>query len=101
MNERQPKLTPQTALVLDVLLDQPGLSGADIARRSKLKSGTIYPLLLRLEEAGWVRSAWEEGDPRQLGRPRRRFYSVTGVGVAHAKDAASRQASLFGRLAFS
>jgi DNA-binding PadR family transcriptional regulator len=63
------------------------ISGADIARATHLASGTLYPTLLRLEQAGWVESRWETGDPRALGRPRRRFYQVTGVGARRARSA--------------
>lgn len=101
MKENQPRLTPQTAQVLDALMKQAALTGADIARQTKLKSGTLYPLLLRLEQAGWVTSEWENAAPSELGRPRRRFYTVTGVGRANAREAASSQAALFGRLAWS
>ena len=60
------------------------LSGAEIGRFAKLASGTLYPILLRLEEAGWLASRWEVEDPRELRRPRRRFYRVTGVGARKA-----------------
>jgi DNA-binding PadR family transcriptional regulator len=63
------------------------MSGADIARATKLASGTLYPILLRLEQARWVESHWEEEDPRELGRPRRRLYRITGVGARKAKAA--------------
>jgi PadR family transcriptional regulator PadR len=62
-------------------------SGAEIARSTQLASGTLYPILLRLEEAGWAESHWESGDPRDLGRPRRRFYKVTGIGASRARAA--------------
>lgn len=62
-------------------------SGAQIAHSTKLASGTLYPILLRLEEAGWAESQWESGDPRDLGRPRRRFYKVTGIGASRARAA--------------
>jgi PadR family transcriptional regulator PadR len=62
-------------------------SGAEIARSTKLASGTLYPILLRLEEAGWAESHWEPGDPHDLGRPRRRFYKVTGIGASRARSA--------------
>jgi len=101
MNSAQPRLTPQTAHVLDVLTQNGALSGAEIGRHTKLKSGTLYPLLLRLEQAGWLSSAWEEGNPSELGRPRRRFYTVTGAGRSFAREAATAQAALFGRLALS
>lgn len=61
------------------------ISGAEIGRLTKLQSGTLYPILLRLEEVGWVESRWETEDPRELGRPRRRFYQITGLGMKKAK----------------
>ena len=63
------------------------LSGADIRRRTKLFSGTLYPILLRFEDAGLLSSKWEGGDPRRLGRPRKRLYRVTGEGIRAANAA--------------
>jgi DNA-binding PadR family transcriptional regulator len=79
-------MSAQTLKVLATLLEPSGgeLSGADVGRAANLKSGTLYPILLRLENAGWVNSKWEEGDPRVLGRPRRRYYWMTGVGRTRA-----------------
>lgn len=63
------------------------LSGADIARATKLQSGTLYPILLRLEQAKWLESHWETSDPHDLGRPRRRYYRLTGLGARSARAA--------------
>ena len=89
MGINEPRLTTQTLKVVTGLMSgmPEGISGAEIARSTKLASGTIYPILLRLEEAGWVESHWETGDPHELGRPRRRFYRVTGVGRRRARAA--------------
>jgi len=89
MSEAGPRLTTQTLKVLGVLMSrkQGEFSGADIARTTQLASGTLYPILLRLEQAGWAASRWEDGDPRELGRPRRRFYKVTGIGASKARSA--------------
>ena len=73
-----------------------GMSGVDIARVTKLQSGTLYPILLRLEQAKWVESEWEAGDPHELGRPRRRFYSVTALGVKSARAEFKNFASAIG-----
>lgn len=51
-----------------------------IAQRTGLKSGTSYPILARLQRAGWVTSNWETVDPAEQGRPRRRYYRLTGAG---------------------
>ena len=83
------RISLQTLRALEAFLENPSdeLSGADVQKRSGLASGTLYPILLRLEEAGWVESCWETEDPHDLGRPRRRFYHVTGVGAQKAKSA--------------
>jgi PadR family transcriptional regulator PadR len=96
MSLNEPQVTMQTLAVLKALMDCPleGLSGAQIARTTKLASGTLYPILARLEQAGWLASEWETGDPRKLGRPRRRFYQVTGLGENKAKAAARKMHSI-------
>jgi DNA-binding PadR family transcriptional regulator len=76
-----------------------GSSGAEICRGTSLPSGTVYPILSRLEECGWLRSQWEAGDPAALGRPRKRFYTVTAAGAAQAKATAERFAGFAARLA--
>lgn len=63
------------------------IAGSEIAKSAKLASGTLYPILLRLENAGWLTSKWETEDPRDLGRPRRRLYRLTGEGARSAKAA--------------
>ncbi|MBU3030086.1 PadR family transcriptional regulator [Paracoccus sp. XHP0099] len=59
-------------------------AGADMSRELGIVSGTLYPLLARMELEGLVSSRWEEGDPKDLGRPRRRFYRITGLGASAA-----------------
>jgi len=61
-----------------------GLSGAEIARATGLASGTLYPILFRLEKSGWFKSHWEEVSPSEVKRPRRRLYVVTALGEAEA-----------------
>ena len=88
--ERSPvRLSQQGLRILSALLGRPTerLSGADLIRETKLLSGTLYPILLRFEQAGLLESEWEIGDPRELGRPRRRLYRVTPSGHAVAKEA--------------
>jgi DNA-binding PadR family transcriptional regulator len=52
--------------------------GWDIMRAAAVGSATIYPILRRIEEAGWVEGAWD--DSAALGRPRRRYYRLTPLG---------------------
>jgi PadR family transcriptional regulator, regulatory protein PadR len=78
----------QTLKVLEAFLDEPTdeLSGADVLKRSGIASGTLYPILLRLEAAGWFVSRWEAVDPASVGRPRRRLYRLTPTGLARASE---------------
>lgn len=98
----EPRLTTQTLKVLGVLMANrsEGLSGAEIGRATRLLSGTLYPLLLRLEDAGWLESKWESEAPQKLGRPRRRIYKMTGVGVRKTKSAFREVTSAIGGLAW-
>jgi PadR family transcriptional regulator len=79
---REPRLTLQGLKILDAFLLDPQtpLSGADVQRRTRLLSGTIYPILMRFEQVGWLSSEWEEIDPSEAGRPRCRFYRITAEG---------------------
>jgi PadR family transcriptional regulator, regulatory protein PadR len=87
-----PRLSHQTLRVLRVFLDCPqhqGLSGSDMAKQTDLLSGTIYPILARLERSGWLSSKWEKLNPREAGRPRKRLYRLTGIGYNKTNEAFS------------
>lgn len=86
--DRDVRLSLQTLKVLEAFLEDPTdqLSGADVQKRSRLASGTLYPILLRLESAGWFVSRWETIDPSSVGRPRRRLYRLTPGGLARASE---------------
>jgi DNA-binding PadR family transcriptional regulator len=56
-------------------------SGAELSKALQISSGTLYPLLVKLKEASMVEDEWEDGDASELGRPRRKFYSITGMGI--------------------
>lgn len=88
MVKRPPRISGPTLRILkEFLAEAPReMAGSEIGRITGLPSGTLYPVLLRLEEAGWLRSEWERGDPALLCRPRRRFYRLTAQGMekAHA-----------------
>jgi PadR family transcriptional regulator PadR len=88
MGTNEPRLTQQTLKVLGALISGHvrELSGADIAKLTQLSSGTLYPILYRLEQVGWVDSNREIGDPALLGRPRRRYYRVTAEGARRVKE---------------
>ena len=58
--------------------------GLEIGRVAGVRSGSLYPILDRLEESGMLASEWEDVDPHSAGRPRRRHYRLTGQGVTVA-----------------
>ena len=96
------KLTHSTMKVLKCFLEQPRaeLSGADITKATSIFTGTLYPILLRLEAAGWLSSQWEDIDPKVEGRPRRRYYRITAHGQRLATEAFNELGFVGGRLAW-
>jgi DNA-binding PadR family transcriptional regulator len=65
--------------------------GFDIIDATGLPSGTVYPILRRLEEGGLLSSAWESVHiARSEQRPPRRYYQVTGPGTAAVREALER-----------
>lgn len=83
------KLTYPTALVLEALAT--GYHhGFDVMDATGLPSGTVYPVLRRLEQEGLVRSRWEKAEHAQReGRPPRRYYEL--LGAAESWLAAARE----------
>ena len=83
----------QTLSVLAALCSEPAgwRHGYGIAKETGLKSGSLYPILIRLADRGLVEARWEEGQP--AGRPRRHLYRLTPGGVARAKAALADQAA--------
>jgi PadR family transcriptional regulator PadR len=75
--------------------------GFDILDATGLESGTVYPILGRLEEQGYLRSSWEpEARAHADGRPARRYYAITPAGKSALETATKHYAQLvpaFGR----
>jgi PadR family transcriptional regulator, regulatory protein PadR len=86
------EFSPQTLSVLAALSEQPSRwqHGYALARRTGLKSGTLYPILIRLTDRGLVEACWQE-EP-QPGRPRRHLYRLTAGGLASATGALAARA---------
>lgn len=84
------RLSPQTLLVLDELLDQPRewKYGYDISRNTGLKSGTLYPILMRMAERNLLETRWESADP---GKPPRHMYRFTPDGLRWTRANAPSQ----------
>lgn len=95
-----PKMTIQTQLVLRALLEHPPreLYGLEICDAAGLASGTIHPILARLERLGWLESRWEDIDPAKEGRPRRRYYRFGPDGAEPARHALANARTSISRL---
>ncbi len=79
------RVTAPTVDVLTILLEGDGpMFGLQIMQLSGRPSGTVYPILERLERQGWIASEWEEHTDTQLRR--RRVYSFTAEGAPAARD---------------
>ena len=84
---RRSGFSAQTLAVLAELCATPSQwrHGYGIARDTGLKSGTLYPVLVRLADRGLVEACWEDEQP--AGRPRRHLYRLTPEGLATATAA--------------
>jgi DNA-binding PadR family transcriptional regulator len=88
----EPRMTIPTQLVLQALLfdRERELYGVEMGELAGLRSGTVHPILARLEGVGWLQSRWEDIDPRAEGRPARRYYRLTAEGARAAQAALAR-----------
>ena len=81
--DRELKRGSAELLILS-LLDARPRHGYELSKLIRMRSGgqlnfhidSLYPLLYRLEERGWIKGAWVE----KAGERRRRFYKVTAEG---------------------
>ena len=91
--KRKRSSSPQTtAVVLALAADrQAWRHGYDLCQETGLKAGTMYPILIRLADQGFLETAWEHPKP---GRPPRHLYRLTGMGRAFACDLAKRTGDL-------
>jgi DNA-binding PadR family transcriptional regulator len=82
-------MTIQTLLVLQALLRNPSgeLYGLEVLEETGLSAGTVYQILLRLENERWLASRWEDIDPHIEKRPARHYYRLTSDGTARASAA--------------
>ncbi|HET9257817.1 MAG TPA: helix-turn-helix transcriptional regulator [Pseudonocardiaceae bacterium] len=82
------RITATVGKVLRVFLDdiaEPRY-GFELMQQTGLASGTLYPILARLEAAGWLTSHLEDIDPGIEGRPARRFYRISQAAARIARD---------------
>ena len=83
----------QTVRLLTAFLHRPDTwrHGYELGRETGLSSGTLYPLLLRLAEEGWLEARWI--DPERPGRPARHAYRLTAAGRTLAARQVDRRAA--------
>jgi PadR family transcriptional regulator, regulatory protein PadR len=83
---RASNISPQTLSVLDLLLESARSwhYGYALSQRTGLKAGTLYPILARLAEQGWLDTQWSESD--EPGRPPRHTYRLTAEGAKSARQ---------------
>ena len=103
MPRKDPRLSHQTLRVLRLFLEKPreALAGSDVCKQTGMLSGTLYPILMRLERSGWLASRWEQLDPSEAGRPRKRLYRLTGLGYNKTSEALSELGVPKGRFEWS
>ena len=79
------RLSPQTLKVLDAFLEAPRewRYGYDISRDTGLKSGTLYPILMRMAERELLDTSWETVEE---GKPPRHLYRLTPEGMQFARE---------------
>jgi len=96
----KPQMTMATLKVLKVLVTDPsrGHYGLELCRATELPSGTIYPILRRLEREGWTESQWEDIDPVKEGRPRRRLYTINPSALAEIRKELAEAHQTFKRV---
>jgi PadR family transcriptional regulator, regulatory protein PadR len=81
------KLTGPLERVLRVMLADPSAPryGYDLMKAAKLPSGTLYPMLVRLQHDGLVNAEWEAPREDTVGRPPRKYYQLTAEGLRVAR----------------
>lgn len=79
------RLSPQTLIVLSTFLQEPEhwKYGYDISRSTGLKSGTLYPILMRLADRKLLETSWETAE---TGKPPRHMYRLTPEGMQFARQ---------------
>jgi DNA-binding PadR family transcriptional regulator len=83
---RRPNSSAQTRELLDAMMRHARNwhYGYELSKLTGLKSGTLYPLLMRLGDQGLLESCWQE--PERAGRPPRHAYRLTPNGLEFARS---------------
>lgn len=88
-----PRMSRQTLMIFTALLAEPRewRYGYDLSRETSLKSGTLYPILMRLSKRGWLETKWTASEGP--GRPPRHMYRLTPDGSRAAREFAAIKTS--------
>jgi PadR family transcriptional regulator PadR len=80
------RISPQSLSLLEAFLDHAMQwhHGYALSQCTAIASGTLYPILMRLEKLHWLETKWE--DPQSSGRPPRHLYRLTPNGRAWARE---------------
>jgi PadR family transcriptional regulator, regulatory protein PadR len=86
---RQP--SKQTTTLLLAFTEDPAAwrHGYELCLATRLKAGSLYPMLIRLADRGWLEAQWET--PIPAGRPPRHLYRLTATGLREARKLAAAQ----------
>jgi DNA-binding PadR family transcriptional regulator len=82
---KTPRLTPQTLRVLERFIERPTVLryGYDLSRETGLKSGSLYPILMRLAKHSLLETKWVTTED---GVPPRHTYRLTPNGLAFVRS---------------
>lgn len=97
--ERNRRPSAHTLLLLEALSKRPRTwqYGYELSQLTGLKSGTLYPILMRLCDRGLLESQWQPA--AQPGRPPRHIYRLTAAGTAFARAPIAQDTGLKGHRA--
>ncbi|HUK01516.1 MAG TPA: PadR family transcriptional regulator [Steroidobacteraceae bacterium] len=83
---RDRRSSAPTLALFAALLERPRAwqYGYELSQLTQLKSGTLYPILIRLTDRGLLESRWQPS--AEPGRPPRHMYKLTAAGAVFARD---------------
>ena len=99
MPDHDPRLSRQSLIVLQMFANSARpLAGSDVLKETGFMSGTLYPILSRLEQAQWLSSEWEQVSAVEVKRPRKRLYRLTALGARKSAEVLGEFNTPMGRL---
>jgi PadR family transcriptional regulator, regulatory protein PadR len=84
MNISKPTILELKFLSIFVNNTHKKFTASDLAEMLNISYGSVIPLLMRFEKADWLEVEWEDIDPKEAGRPKRKFYGLSTMGSTKA-----------------